>query len=99
MDPPPLDLTKEFIVLGKGDVVIPIKDNPKITSVRLRDVLYYTTATAVPRNIICLKMLQQDYPKLMLGTMEIDKLHGTGIVHVDEPERVVLEVDRFPGTC
>jgi hypothetical protein len=27
--------------------------------------------------------------------MKIDKLHGTGIVHVVEPDRIVLEVDDF----
>jgi hypothetical protein len=92
--PPPQDLTtKDFIVLGKGDVVIPIKDHPKFSSIRMRDVFYYKTDRA--RNIINLTLLREDYPSLMLGKMKLDDFHGTGIVHVDDPERVVLEVDEF----
>ncbi|KIW73707.1 hypothetical protein PV04_01803 [Phialophora macrospora] len=91
--PSPPDLTKDFVVLGKGDVVIPITDHPKFSSVRLRDVLYYKTAK--PRNIINLTLLREDYPKFILGKMKLDKFHGTGIVHVDDPARVILEVDEF----
>ncbi|EXJ63954.1 hypothetical protein A1O7_00289 [Cladophialophora yegresii CBS 114405] len=90
---PDLTKTKDSIVLGKGDVVIPINNNPKISSLRLRDVFYYKTDKA--RNIINLTLLQKDYPKLMLGKMKLDKFHGTGIVHADDPTRVVLEVDEF----
>ncbi|ETI27864.1 hypothetical protein G647_00313 [Cladophialophora carrionii CBS 160.54] len=93
-------LTKEdFIVLGQGDVVIPIPNKPeskvksKFNSLRLRDVFYYKTDK--PRNIINLTLLWDDYPKLMLGKMKLDDLHGTGIVHVDDPETVILEVDEF----
>ncbi|OCT53345.1 hypothetical protein CLCR_10912 [Cladophialophora carrionii] len=98
---PPDDLshlTKEdFIVLGQGDVVIPIVSHPKVksrfSSLRLRDVYYYKTDK--PRNIINLTLLREDYPKLMLGKMKLDEFHGTGIVHVDDPGTVILQVDEF----
>lgn len=93
MNLPPPDLTKDLVVLGKGDVIIPIQDHPQIAHIHLKDVFYYQTDK--PRNLIDLALLQKDYPKLKLGKMKLDKLHGTGIVHADDPERVVLEVDEF----
>jgi hypothetical protein len=61
---PPPDMAKDPVVLGKGNIVIPISNNPKIKSIRLKDVFFYLTEK--PRNIINLSLLQKYYPKLML---------------------------------
>jgi len=92
MESSPPDASKDFVVLGQGDIVLTIKNHPKLTSIRLKDVFYYETDK--PRNIINLKLLQQDYPKLVLGKMKIGT-YGTAIVHLEYPEKVVLEVDEY----
>jgi hypothetical protein len=93
MDLPAPDLTKDFVVLGKGEIVIPVQNHPKVTQILLKDVFYYRTDKA--RNIINLTLLQKVNPELVLGKMKLDHSHGTGIVHIDEPDLVVLEVDEF----
>ncbi|OAP57956.1 hypothetical protein AYL99_07046 [Fonsecaea erecta] len=90
---PSADSTKDFVVLGKGDVVIPIIGSAKLTAIRLRDVFYYKTDN--PRNIINLKALQQDYPKLVLSQTVKIGTHGTAIEHVDEPGKALFIVDEY----
>lgn len=83
---------KDFAVLGRGDIVISVDDHPRISSLRLRDVFYYRTDK--PRNIINLELLQQDHPELIQGKMKFGT-YGTAIVHADDPEKVVLQVDAY----
>ncbi|EXJ72976.1 uncharacterized protein A1O5_04125 [Cladophialophora psammophila CBS 110553] len=87
------DRTKEFVVLGKGDVVIPVTGSERLTAIRLRDVFYYKTHE--PRNIINLKSLQSDYPKLRLSQTVRIGIYGTAIEHADEPGKALLIVDEY----
>ncbi|KIY00290.1 uncharacterized protein Z520_03975 [Fonsecaea multimorphosa CBS 102226] len=90
---PSADRTKDFMVLGKGDVVIPIIGSERLTAIRLRDVFYYKTDK--PSNIINLKLLQCDYPKLVLSqTIKIGK-YGTAIEHADDTGKALLIVDEY----
>ncbi|KIW24973.1 uncharacterized protein PV07_10649 [Cladophialophora immunda] len=87
------DRTKDFVVLGKGDVVIPITRSDRLTAIRLQDVLYYKTDK--PRNIINLKALQRDYTRLVLSQIIKIGIYGTAIEHVDEPGKALLVVDEY----
>ncbi|KAH0830776.1 hypothetical protein AYO21_10010 [Fonsecaea monophora] len=90
---PTADQSKEFVVLGKGDVVIPIARCEKLTAIRLQNVLYYKTDK--PRNIINLKALQRDYPKLVLNRTVKIGIYGTAIEHADDPGKALLVVDEY----